>query len=545
MADYDVVVVGSGFGGSVAALRLAEKGYKVCVLEAGARFEDKDFPKTSWRLHKFLFAPRLGLKGIQRIHKLPDVFILCGAGVGGGSLVYANTLYQPSDEYFNDPQWRDITDWKSELEPWYQIARRMLGVVKNPFFSNSDRAMQEVANEMGVGETFTLAPLGIYFGEKEGIEHPDPYFGGDGPKRKSCINCGECMTGCRHNAKNTLVKNYLYLAEKLGVEIRPLTTATELIESNGLWSIKIRKSSSWLPLSKTLTANQVVVAAGAFNTQKLLHRMKSNGNLKLSDALGKLSRTNSESLVGAIMPKSKMDFSEGAAITSSFFPNKNTHVEPVRYGKGSNMMGLLQTIMTSSDSALVRTKQWISTAIKQPTLIFRILNVRKWSERSVIALVMQNLNSSVTVFESKDFLGSRKLSSKNDASNPNPNWIPEANEVAERIANNYGGFAAGNVGNLIGAPFTAHFVGGCVIGKNKDEGVIDPYHRVWGYPTLHILDGSTITANLGVNPSLTITAQAERAISMWPINGEIDQRPNQNEPYKVINPIEPKLGMRK
>lgn len=545
MADYDVVVVGSGFGGSVAALRLAEKGYKVCVLEAGARFEDKDFPKTSWRLHKFLFAPRLGLKGIQRIHKLPDVFILCGAGVGGGSLVYANTLYQPSDEYFSDPQWRDITDWKSELEPWYQIARRMLGVVKNPFFSNSDRAMQEVANEMGVGETFTLAPLGIYFGEKEGIEHPDPYFGGDGPKRKSCINCGECMTGCRHNAKNTLVKNYLYLAEKLGVEIRPLTTATELIESNGLWSIKIRKSSSWLPLSKTLTANQVVVAAGAFNTQKLLHRMKSNGNLKLSDALGKLSRTNSESLVGAIMPKSKMDFSEGAAITSSFFPNKNTHVEPVRYGKGSNMMGLLQTIMTSSDSALVRTKQWISTAIKQPTLIFRILNVRKWSERSVIALVMQNLNSSVTVFESKDFLGSRKLSSKNDASNPNPTWIPEANEVAERIANNYGGFAAGNVGNLIGAPFTAHFVGGCVIGKNKDEGVIDPYHRVWGYPTLHILDGSTITANLGVNPSLTITAQAERAISMWPINGEIDQRPNQNEPYKAINPIEPKLGMRK
>ncbi|MEN9679713.1 MAG: hypothetical protein RLZ57_842 [Actinomycetota bacterium] len=545
MADYDVVVVGSGFGGSVAALRLAEKGYKVCVLEAGARFEDKDFPKTSWRVHKFLFAPRLGFKGIQRIHKLPDVFILCGAGVGGGSLVYANTLYQPSDEYFNDPQWRDITDWKSELEPWYQIARRMLGVVKNPFFSNSDRAMQEVANEMGVGETFTLAPLGIYFGEKEGVENPDPYFGGDGPKRKSCINCGECMTGCRHNAKNTLVKNYLYLAEKLGVEVRPLTTVTELIEQNGLWSIKVRKSTSWLPVSKTITANQVVVAAGAFNTQKLLHRMKSKGNLKLSDALGKLSRTNSESLVGAIMPKSKMDFSEGAAITSSFFPNRNTHVEPVRYGKGSNMMGLLQTIMTSSDSALVRTKQWLSTAIKQPTLIFRILNVRKWSERSVIALVMQSIDSSVTVFEKKFFPFGSRLSSKNDATKPNPTWIPEANEVAERIANNYGGFAGGNVGNLIGAPFTAHFVGGCVIGKDKNAGVIDPYHRVWGYPTLHILDGSTITANLGVNPSLTITAQAERALSMWPINGEAEQRPEQGQSYKYIKPIEPKNGMRK
>lgn len=545
MADYDVVVIGSGFGGSVAALRLAEKGYKVCVLEAGARFEDKDFPKTSWRLNKFLFAPRLGLKGIQRIHKLPDVFILCGAGVGGGSLVYANTLYQPSDEYFNDPQWNEITDWKAELAPWYAIANRMLGVVKNPFFSNSDRAMQQVANEMGVGDTFTLAPLGIYFGDKEGIEHPDPYFGGDGPKRKSCINCGECMTGCRHNAKNTLVKNYLYFAEKLGVEVKPLTTATCIEVNDGIWTVKLRKSTSWLPLNSTITAHEVIIAAGAFNTQKLLHRMKSAGKLNISNALGKLSRTNSESLVGAIMPSSKVDFSEGAAITSSFYPNKNTHVEPVRYGKGSNSMGLLQTIMTSSDSAAIRAKQWLKQAVKNPTLLLRILNVRKWSERSVIALVMQNINSSVTVFENRNFLGMKKLSSKNDASTPNPTWIPEANEVAERIAKSNGGIAGGNIGNLIGSPFTAHFVGGCVIGKSKDEGVIDPYHRVWGYPTLHLMDGSTITANLGVNPSLTITAQAERALSMWPNKGDQDIRPSQNEPYRFINPIQPKLGMRK
>lgn len=545
MADYDVVVIGSGFGGSVAALRLAEKGYKVCVLEAGARFEDKDFPKTSWRMRKFLFAPRLGLKGIQRIHKLPDVFILCGAGVGGGSLVYANTLYQPGDEYFNDPQWSEITDWKTELAPWYAIANRMLGVIKNPFFSNSDRAMQQVANEMGVGDTFTLAPLGIYFGEKEDVEHQDPYFGGDGPKRKSCINCGECMTGCRHNAKNTLVKNYLFFAEKLGVEVKPLTTATSIELNDGTWKVKIRKSTSWLPITSTITANEVIVAAGAFNSQKLLHRMKSAGKLNLSDTLGKLSRTNSESLVGAIMPSSKVDFSEGAAITSSFYPNKNTHVEPVRYGKGSNAMGLLQTIMTSSDSAAIRAKQWFREAIKHPTLIFRILNVRKWSERSVITLVMQNINSSVTVFEQKNILGKKKLSSKNDASTPNPTWIPEANEVAERIAKNYDGIAGGNIGNLIGSPITAHFVGGCVIGNDKNSGVIDPYHRVWGYPTLHILDGSTITANLGVNPSLTITAQAERAISLWPNKDEKDLRPDQNKPYKVLEPIKPKLGMRK
>jgi cholesterol oxidase len=353
------------------------------------------------------------------------------------------------------------------------------------------------------------------------------------------------MTGCRHNAKNTLVKNYLYFAERLGVEVKPLTTATSLELQGGIWKVKIRNSGSWLPIQKTISAKEVVIAAGAFNSQKLLHRMKSAGKLNLSNALGKLSRTNSESLVGAIMPTSKIDFSEGAAITSSFYPNPNTHVEPVRYGKGSNSMGLLQTIMTSSDKASIRVKQWLIEAIKHPTLIFQILNVRKWSERSVIALVMQNLNSSVTVFEKRYFLGLRKLSSKNDSSTPNPTWIPEANEVAKKVAETYGGIAGGNIGNLIGSPFTAHFSGGCVIGSTKEQGVIDPYHRVWGYPTLHIVDGSTITANLGVNPSLTITAQAERAMSFWPNKGEIEQRPEQGKPYKVLDPIEPKRKMRR
>lgn len=559
--DYDVIVIGSGFGGSVAALRLAEKGYQVCVLEAGARFEDKDFPKTSWRLHKFLYAPRLGLKGIQRIHKLPDVFVLCGAGVGGGSLVYANTLYQPGDEYFQDPQWREITDWKAELEPWYQLARKMLGVQTNPFFSNSDLAMKKVAEEMGVGDTFKLAPLGIYFGQggedRGGVIHPDPYFDGEGPARRSCTNCGECMTGCRHNAKNTLVKNYLYFAEKLGAVVKELSTVTEIaylkstgrmndaVEQDSIWEVTVRSSSSWLPSNQKLTARHVVVAAGTYNTQKLLHHMKAKGNLQLSDALGELSRTNSESLVGAIMPNNKIDFSEGAAITSSFFPNPNTHVEPVRYGRGSNMMGLLQTIMTSSDSPWIRCRQWLTTALKQPNLIFKILNVRKWSERSVIALVMQNINSSITVYEKRGLFGfGRKLSSKNDSSNPNPTWIPEANEVATRVAENYDGIAGGNIGNLIGSPFTAHFVGGCVIGKDKSAGVIDPYHRVWDYPTLHIVDGSTITANLGVNPSLTITAQAERAFALWPNNGEADLRPAQGQPYQELSPISPKVKMR-
>ncbi|MEI8223385.1 MAG: FAD-dependent oxidoreductase, partial [Actinomycetes bacterium] len=386
--DFDVVIIGSGFGGSVAALRLSEKGYKVAVIEAGRRFADTDFPKTSWRLRRFLFAPRLGLNGIQRIHALPNVLVLAGAGVGGGSLVYANTLYTPPDTYFNDLQWRHITDWKAELAPWYDQAHRMLGVVKNPHMTPSDVAMKEVADEMGVGHTFTLAPLGIYFGEGSGIKKDDPFFGGVGPLREGCHQCGGCMTGCRFNAKNTLPKNYLGLAEQIGATIIPETTVTSIKEVNGSWIVEARKSSAWLGRKKRFRAGQVVVAGGTYNTQKLLHRMKDNGTLpKLSDFLGKLSRTNSEALTGALMPKTEIDYSVGAAITSSFHPDEHTHVEPVRYGKGSNSMGLLQTIMTDGTKLSSRHKQWWVTVLKNPKMLYRILNVKAWSERTVIALV--------------------------------------------------------------------------------------------------------------------------------------------------------------
>ena len=321
---------------------------------------------------------------------------------------------------------------------------------------------------------------------------------------------------------------------------------TEIRKADVGWKIKTRKSSAWFGGTEIFTAKEVVVAAGAYNTQKLLHRMKESGTLsKLSSRLGNLSRTNSEALTGALMPLSEIDYSRGAAITSSFHPDEHTHVEPVRYGKGSNSMGLLQTIRTDGWSSKERRRDWRRKFLANPKLIGKILDVRKWSQRTVIALVMQNLNSSVTVFESKSFLGNRKLSSKNDASNPNPTWIPEANEVAERIANNYGGVAGGNIGNLIGSPFTAHFAGGCVIGESGESGVIDPYHRVWGYPTLHIVDGSTITANLGVNPSLTITAQAERAMSLWPNKNQTDSRPVQGAEYRFVEPVEPTNGMRR
>ncbi|CAB4594004.1 unannotated protein [freshwater metagenome] len=538
--QFDVVIIGSGFGGSVTALRLREKGYSVAVIEAGKRFADKDFPKTSWRVNKFLFAPALGCYGIQRIHFLPDVLVLCGAGVGGGSLVYANTLYQPGDKYFNDPQWADITDWKGELEPWYEQARRMLGVEVNPFLSPSDIAMQGAAAKMGVADSFKMAPLGIYFGGGEGKPASDPYFGGKGPDRVGCINCGECMTGCRHNAKNTLPKNYLGLAEFAGVRVFPMTTVTEFAQrADGMWKVSTEKTGRWDGSRGTsFIAKDLVIAAGTYNTQKLLHKMKRKQLPKISDQLGKLSRTNSEALTGALMDSREIDFSRGAAITSSFFPDEHTHVEPVRYGKGSNFMGLLQTIMTDGFTGKERRRHWFKQILAKPSLLARLVNVRHWSEKTVIALVMQDVDSSVTVRGKRGLFGF-KLTSSNSGDTPNATYIPAANEAVRHIAKEYGGIAGGHIGDLISAPFTAHFVGGCVIGKDESIGVIDAYHRVFNYPTLHVVDGSTITANLGVNPSLTITAQAERAMSMWPNKGDTDQRPAQGVAYKYLAPIKP------
>ena len=540
--QFDVVVIGSGFGGSVSALRLREKGYSVAVLEAGKRFRDKDFPKTSWRISKFLFAPKAGLYGIQRIHVLPDVLVLAGAGVGGGSLVYANTLYQPGDKYFTDKQWASITNWKEELEPWYDQARRMLGVAENPYFSNSDKAMKEAAEEMGVGHTFKMAPLGIYFGDGKGVVSKDPFFGGVGPDRNGCLQCGSCMTGCKFNAKNTLPKNYLGLAESAGAEVFPMTTATKIQQlEDGRWKITTTKTNDpFGSRGKTFFANEVIVAAGTYNTQKLLHKMKDGKVLpEISDRLGDLSRTNSEALTGALMQNTDIDYSDGSAITSSFFPDENTHIEPVRYGKGSNLMGLLQTIMTDGYSSQDRRKQWWKQFVANPKLLLKILNVRRWSQRTVIALTMQNVDSSISVRGKKSLFGWR-LTSTNDPEHPNATYIPAANEAVRRIAQKHGGIAGGHVGDLIDAPFTAHFVGGCVIGSDQSQGVIDPYHRVWNYPTLHIVDGSTITANLGVNPSLTITAQAERALSFWPNKGDADSRPAQDLPYKRLNAVAPR-----
>jgi len=541
--DYDVLVVGSGFGGSVTALRLVEKGYKVGVLEAGRRYEDADFAKTSWDLKRFLWAPALGCYGIQRVHLLRDVLILAGAGVGGGSLNYANTLYKPPASFFQDPQWRDITDWDSELTPHYEQARKMLGVVQNPHMTPADEVIKSVAEDMGVGETFIQTPVGVFFGEA-GETVPDPYFGGAGPARTGCIECGECMTGCRHGAKNTLVKNYLGLAEKAGATIVPMTTVESLHEaSDGTWDVVTRRTGAKVRKNhKTYTAKYVVVAAGTWGTQHLLHKMKDTGALpKLSDRLGELTRTNSESIVGAGKYKvdPAMDLTHGVAITSSFHPTSDTHIEPVRYGKGSNAMGLLQTLMTDGGGSTPRWVKLLGIIAKNPAQMLRMLSVKDWSERTIIALVMQNLDNSITTYTKRGVLGRRKVTSKQGHGQPNPTWIPAGNEATRRIADKIDGVAGGTWGEVFNIPLTAHFLGGCTIGADADHGVIDPYHRVYGYPTLSVVDGAAVSANLGVNPSLTISAQAERAASLWPNKGEQDTRPAQGAPYQRVPVVAP------
>jgi cholesterol oxidase len=550
--DYDVLVVGSGFGGAVTALRLTEKGYRVGVLEAGRRFEDAEFAKTSWDVRRFLWAPKLGCTGIQRIHLLRNVIILAGAGVGGGSLVYANTLYRPPDAFYRDRQWAHITDWQAELAPYYRQAEQMLGVLPNPTMTPSDQVMKQVAEEMGVGHTFGMAPVGVFFGrdgrKEPGVEVDDPFFGGAGPRRSGCLEVGECMTGCRHNAKNTLVKNYLYLAEKAGATVHPqITVVAVRPRGHGGYTVDTVATGAWRAgrTARTFTAEHVVFAAGTWGTQQLLHRMREQGSLpRISARLGVLTRTNSEALSGALTTlrhRRSRDFTRGVAITSSIHPDEQTHIEPVRYGPGSNAMGLLSTLMTDGGGRLPRGVTWLAQAARHPGRLASLYaGMNHWSERAVIGLTMQTLDNSITVRPRRTRLGRVKLTSEQGHGAPNPTWIPVANQAMRRVAAAIGGFPLGSIGEIADVPMTAHFIGGCVIGDSAETGVIDPYHRMYGHPGLHVVDGSAISANLGVNPALTITAQAERAVALWPNRGDADPRPPLGSAYRRIGAVEPR-----
>jgi cholesterol oxidase len=539
--SVDVVVIGSGFGGSTTALRLTEKGYRVAVLEAGRRFDESTLPETSWRIRSFLWAPKLGCFGIQRISLIKDVMVLAGAGVGGGSLNYANTLYEPLAPFYADPQWGHITDWRAELAPFYDQAKRMLGVVSNPTITPSDEVMREVADEMGVGDTFTPTPVGVFFGQP-GVEVDDPYFGGVGPNRRGCIQCGECMTGCRHGAKNTLLQNYLYLAERAGAVVHPMTTVTRIRPmADGRYAVDTERTGAWFRKQRrTFVARDVVVAAGTMGTQRLLHRMRDEGHLpNLSTRLGELTRTNSEAILGARTFRRDVDFTKGVAITSSFHPDEHTHIEPVRYGKGSNAMGLLTTGLADGGTRS-RPLTWLREAVRHPVMLLRNLSMRHWSEQIIIALVMQTRDNSITCFTKRGMLGRRRLTSKQGHGEPNPTWIPVGHDAVRRIADKIKGFPGGGWNDVFNVPMTAHFLGGAPIGDSPDAGVIDPYHRVYGHPGLHVVDGAAVSANLGVNPSLTITAQAERAMAMWPNAGDADPRPALGQPYERLAPVPPR-----
>jgi cholesterol oxidase len=546
-AHWDVVVVGSGFGGSVAALRAVEKGYRVLVVEAGRRWRDEDFPRTNWDPRTSLWAPRLGMYGTMRITVLEHSAALSAAGVGGGSLVYGNTLYQPSDAFFADPQWAHITDWKAELAGHYDQATRMLGVVDNPDLTAADMLMREVATDMGVDDTFRPTPVGVLFGDEPDMTVPDPFFGGAGPARTTCNRCGGCMVGCRFGAKNTMTKNYLYLAEQAGARVAPLTTVTSLRESpGGGYALELARTDGSGPgARKTIIADQVVLAAGALGTQKLLLRMQRDGYLpRLSSQLGRKFRTNSEALLAVYTDRlTDTDHTYGVAITSSFFPEPGTHVEPVRYSRGANQLLLLLSLLvdgnTPGEPEVSRWRRFLSEFRADPTSLWKVPWVRHQSERGFVVLVMQDSDNSLAL-RVEQVAGMDVLRSSHDSGEPPPTWIPAGHEVVRRLAAKMGARTYGSWFEMADLPATAHVLGGSPIGDSIDTGVIDPWHRVYGHPGLHVTDGSAVSANLGVNPSLTITAQAERAMSFWPNKGQDDPRPPLGADYVAVAPVAPK-----
>src|SRR3954469_10068513 len=512
--DFDWLVIGSGFGGSVSALRLAQKGYSGGVLECGRRFADDELPKSTWDVRRYWYAPRLGLNGIFRLTIFKDVAIASGSGVGGGSLGYANTLYRAPVRFYEDPQWARLEDWQVALAPHYDEAERMLGVATYDEDDPADDYLREYAEEIGVGGTYAKTRVGVFLGEA-GETVSDPFFGGDGPERTGCLRCGRCMVGCPHGAKNTLVKNYLWFAERAGVKIMPGRTVTDIRPQDGGYAVTSERSGAWVRRQRaTLTAKGVVVAAGALGTNRLLAACKLNGSLpELSDRLGELVRTNSEAILAVTLPDGGPEVHKRVAITGSIYPDPATHIETVVYGDAADSMSGLFTLLTGAGTPLTRPLKLAAAAARRPVQLARTLNPRGWSRRTIIVLVMQSLDNAIALRARKTRFGVR-LATEQDPERPNPTFIPAANAFAAWLAKRTGGLAQSSIMEAVAnIPSTAHILGGAVIGEDASTGVVDARQRVFGYENLLVTDGAAIPANVGVNPSLTITALAEHAMS--------------------------------
>jgi cholesterol oxidase len=526
--DYDWIVGGSGFGGSVSALRLAEKGYSIAVLECGKRFGDDDFPNSTGDGRRYLWAPRMGMKGIFRLSIFKDIAVVSGSGVGGGSLGYANTLYVPPSPFFEDPQWADLESWEARLAPHYETAQRMLGVVVHDKDDPADQLLRELGEELGVADTYRKTPIGVYL-DNPGKTVPDPFFEGEGPERTGCMQCGRCMVGCPHGAKNTLVKNYLWLAEHRGVEVEAERTVTDIrplgpadgSEGYAVTSERGRRR-------RTLKARGVVVAAGPLGTNKLLQRCRLGGSLpRISPRLGELVRTNSESILGVRVPKDYPDdLTKRVAITSSIYPDPHTHIETVTYGEAGDSMSLLNTLLVGDGTRVTRPLKLLGQILRHPRDFAKIMRPKGSSSRTIILLVMQTLDNAIALRPKLKRNGEVRLQTEQDPEKPNPTFIPAANQAAEWLAERTGGVATSSVTEAaFNIPTTAHILGGAVIGHGPEDGVVDSRQRVFGYENLMVCDGTAIPANVGVNPSLTITALAEHAMAGVPPKKEAQPRP--------------------